>query len=271
MTVFQAIVLGIVQGITEFLPVSSSGHLVIVPEFLSWPAPPVPFDVLLHLATLAAVVVYFAHDLGRIVVSFVAPGRLPTVKARSMRRLGLWLVIGTIPAALAGVLLKDFFESLFESTAAVGAFMLLSGALMLVADLVVSRRNNRRTVASLGLVDAIVVGAFQALAIAPGLSRSGATISGGVYLGLNRESAARFSFLLAIPVILGAALVEAGALVDSMGDGQMGAYLAGAAAAFFSGLLAIAFMLRFLRTHRLRPFVIYALVMGTLVLVLSSI
>jgi undecaprenyl-diphosphatase len=270
-TIFQAIVLGIVQGVTEFLPVSSSGHLVIVPEFLSWPTPPVSFDVLLHLATVVAVVVYFARDLGRIAAAFVAPRRLPPAKARALRRLGLWLLVGTIPAGLAGVLLKGFFESLFASTAAVGAFLMLGGVLMLIADLVVRGQSKRRTLASLGLVDAVVVGLFQALAIAPGLSRSGATISGGIYLGLDRESAARFSFLLAIPVILGAVLVDVGDLAHAMGNGQAGTYLAGALAALVSGVLAIAFMLRFLRTHRLLPFVIYSLVVGALVLGLSLI
>jgi undecaprenyl-diphosphatase len=268
-TIVQAIVLGIVQGITEFLPVSSSGHLVIVPELLSWTAPPLSFDVMLHLATVVAAIVYFARDLGRIVLSYVAPGRLPTVKARAMRRLGLWLVVATIPAALAGVLLKGFFESLFASTTAVGAFMMLTGVLMLIADLVLRRQAGRRTVSSLGLIDAFVIGVFQALAIAPGLSRSGSTMSGGIYLGLDRESAARFSFLLSIPVILGAGLVDAGELLHGVGNGQAGAFLAGGVAALVSGMLAIAFMLRFLRTHRLRLFVVYTLVVGALVLGLS--
>ena len=269
MTIVQAVVLGIVQGLTEFLPVSSSGHLVIVPGLLSWPVPPVAFDVLLHLATLAAVVLYFAPDLGRIVLAYVSPHRLPAARARTLRRLGLWLVIGSIPAALAGVLLKDFFESLFASTAAVGVFMMLSGVLMLIADLVVRRQGRRRAVSSLGLFDVLVIGAFQALAIAPGLSRSGSTMSGGIYLGLDRESAARFSFLLAIPAILGAGVVNAGDLLHGVESGQSAAYLAGGVAALLSGLLAVAFMLRYLRAHRLLPFVIYTLLMGALVLGLS--
>ena len=149
--------------------------------------------------------------------------------------------------------------------------MILTGVLMFIADLVVARQGKRRTVSSLGLIDAFVIGVFQALAIAPGLSRSGSTISGGIYLGLDRESAARFSFLLAIPVILGAGLVDVGDLIHGLGNGQAGVYLAGGVAALVSGMLAIAFMLRFLRTHRLRPFVIYTVVVGAFVLVLSLI
>jgi len=268
----EAVVLGVTQGLTEFLPVSSSGHLVLVPEFLGMSTPTVAFDVLLHLATLVAVVGYFARDWYCMAVAFVAPGRLPGKTAATWRRLAIWLAVGTVPAALAGVLLQSFFESLFASTLAVGIFLILTGCLLTLADLVAGRaERRRRTLDDMGLLDALLIGCYQALAIAPGLSRSGATISGGVFLGLDRPAAARFSFLMSVPVILGAGLVSARDLSAGIQGGDAVAYALGAVAALVSGLVAIHVLLRYLRSHGLWPFAVYAFVLGGLVVVLSLI
>ena len=269
MTVIQAIVLGIVQGLTEFLPVSSSGHLVIVPKLFGWPAPSVTFDVLLHLATLVAVCVYFARELVVLGSAFVAPRRLPAAEVKAGRRLVLWIVVATIPAGLAGVLLGDFFESLFSSTLAVGIFMILTAVLLTIADFVADRMTRVRVLSSMTLVDAVVIGLFEALAIAPGISRSGATMSSGVYLGFGRESAARFSFLISIPVILAAGLLKVGSIASGASSGDLAAYVAGALAAFLSGLAAVSLLLRFLRTHRFRVFAVYCAVVGVLVIIFS--
>jgi len=272
LNILEAVVLGVVQGLTEFLPVSSSGHLVLVPEFLGMPAPPVAFDVLLHLATLVAVGGYFARDWYCMAAAFVAPGRLPGRTAATWRRLAIWLAVGTVPAALAGVVLQSFFESLFSSTLAVGIFLIVTGCLLTLADLVAARaERRRRTLDDMGLLDALLIGCYQALAIAPGLSRSGATISGGVFLGLDRPTAARFSFLLSVPVILGAGLVSATDLGEGIGSGDAVAYVLGAAAALVAGLFAIHVLLRYLQTHGLWPFAVYAFVLGGLVVVLSLI
>ncbi|MBU2603015.1 MAG: undecaprenyl-diphosphatase UppP [Actinobacteria bacterium] len=268
MTVFQAIVLGLVQGLTEFLPVSSSGHLVLTPEILGIPKPSLAFDVMLHLATVVAVGGYFARDIYSMAGAFLWPKRLAPGSVKQWRRLGLWLVIGTVPAGLAGVFLGDFFESLFESTLAVGAFLLVTSILMVIADYVAGRAVATRSVDDMGLVDALIVGCFQALAIAPGLSRSGATISGGMFLGLDRAAAARFSFLLSVPAIGGAGLLNIGEISAGFTDGTA-AYVAGAVAAILSGLFAVHFMLRFLRSHRLRVFSIYTAVLGVFVIILS--
>ncbi|MHB1344242.1 MAG: undecaprenyl-diphosphatase UppP [Thermoleophilia bacterium] len=268
MTVLEAIILGLVQGLTEFLPISSSGHLVLVPELLGIPAPPLAFDVMLHLATLLGVAGYFARDILSMVVSFVAPRRLAPDEVKMWRRLTLWLIVGSVPAGLAGVLLGDFFESLFESTLAVGIFLLVTAVLLTLADLVADRTVKTRTVGDMGLVDAIIVGGFQALAIAPGLSRSGATIAGGTYLGLGRTAAARFSFLLSVPVIAGAGLLNAKDIGGGF-EGSTGVYVAGAVAALVAGLFAVHFMIRFLRAHRLRVFAVYTTVLGVLVIGLS--
>lgn len=277
MSVFEALILGLVQGVTEFLPVSSSAHLVLVPEFFNFPAPTVAFDVLLHVATLVAVVGYFIGDLIKIVVALLRPERMGKDEVRYWRRLFFWLVIGFIPAAVIGGALSGFFEDLFSSTAAVGIFLMVTGLLLFGADSATGRTANRKrggegagaSLAQMGPLDALVVGCYQALAIAPGLSRSGSTIAAGVFLGFSRETAARFAFLLSIPAILGAFLFK----LKDLGGGQGGpggvALLIGFLAAAVSGFLAVRFMMRFVRNHHLRPFAIYALVLGVFVTVLS--
>jgi undecaprenyl-diphosphatase len=319
LTVLQALILGIVQGFTEFLPVSSSGHLVLVPEFFNIPAPALGFDILLHAATLVAVFGYFIQDIAKIVIALVAPRHMQREKAQFWRRLFLWLVIGSVPAGIAGVVFTKFFEGLFTSTMSVGIFLMVTGCLLWGADIALRRvrqgpieggsesatvrRSGSRSepegfplghvpadhgpedepsasssawrrlrgLGSMRAVDALVVGCFQALAIAPGLSRSGATISAGVYLGFDRQTAARFSFLLSIPAILGAALVKIRDISGAFTGATGGAYAVGALAALVSGFIAVFFMMRYLRQHRLRLFAIYTLLLGAFVVVLSAV
>jgi undecaprenyl-diphosphatase len=273
LSVVEALILGLVQGVTEFLPVSSSAHLVLVPEFFNIPAPTVAFAVLLHVATLVAVVGYFVGDLIKIVVALFRPARMSTDEVRHWRRLFFWLVIGSIPAAVIGGALSGFFEDLFSSTAAVGMFLMVTGLLLWGADLasgrVTSRKRGGASLAQMGTLDALVVGCYQALAIAPGLSRSGSTIAAGVFLGFNRETAARFAFLLSIPAILGAFLFKLKDLGGGTGGPGGVALLIGFLAAAVSGFLAVRFMMRFVKKHGLRPFAIYTLVLGLFVTVLS--
>jgi len=273
LTVLEALILGVVQGVTEFLPVSSSAHLVLVPEFFGIPAPSVAFDVLLHLATLIAVVGYFFADVKKMVISVIAPRRMERQEVKYWRRLLAWLVIGSIPAAIIGGALSGFFEDLFASTTAVGIFLLVTSALLWGADLVTARAARiGRDPASAGKMaplDALLVGCYQALAIAPGISRSGSTIAAGVFLGFDRQTAARFAFLLSIPAILGAFLFSLGDIATGMaGTGGL-AYVLGFVAAGISGFLAVRFMMRYLKEHRLRPFAIYTLALGLFVIVVS--
>ncbi len=270
MTLFQAIILGLVQGLTEFLPISSSGHLVLAPELLGIPAPPLAFDVLLHLATAIAIAGYFAREIRNMIYSFLAPARMPRDQVKGFRRLSLWLIVGSLPAGIAGVAFGDFFESLFTSTLAVGAFLLVTSALLVGAELVIGARSGRRQIGEMGFVDAVVVGSFQALAIAPGLSRSGSTIAGGIFLGLDRATAARFSFLLAIPAIGGAGLLKLPGMIAGIGESPA-AYLVGAAAALIAGLVTVHFLLRFLRNRGLWVFAVYTAVLGAFVVFLSLI
>jgi undecaprenyl-diphosphatase len=273
MSVFEALILGIVQGVTEFLPVSSSAHLVIVPSLFNFPAPSVAFDVLLHVATLVAVVGYFIGDVRNMVVALFAPRKMERDRVRYWRRLFAWLVVGSIPAAVIGAALSGFFEDLFSSTAAVGIFMLVTSCLLWGADFVAARAARTERVSTglgkMGALDAVIVGCYQALAIAPGLSRSGSTITAGVFLNFDRQTAAHFSFLLSIPAILGAFLFKLNDLGGSSSAYGGAALLVGFLAALVSGFLAVRFMMRYLRKHRLRPFAIYTLVVGLFVLVLS--
>lgn len=270
MTVLDAVILGIVQGFTEFLPVSSSAHLVLVPEFFGIPAPTLAFDILLHLATLVAVVGYFIGDVRKIVMSVAAPRRMTKPEVKYWRRLLAWLIVGTIPAGLAGVLLGGYFEELFSSTLAVGVFLIVTSCLLTGADLAAGRVGRESLgIERMGAADALVVGCYQALAIAPGLSRSGSTMAGGIFLGFDRQTAARFSFLLSIPAILGAFLVNVGDISGAFGSGDGFAYLMGAVAAGISGFVAVSFLMRYLKDHRFRAFAIYTAALGIFVVIVS--
>ena len=259
-----------VQGFTEFLPVSSSGHLAIVPELFNFPAPTLGFDILVHLATLVAVVGYFARDVGKIIGSIVMPRRMSRQEVKYWRRIFVWLVIGSIPAGLVGFIWADFFEGLFADTLSIGIFFVVTSFLLTGADLALGRvKRDPVQLDKMRGVDALVVGCFQALAIAPGLSRSGATIAGGIFLGFDRPSAARFSFLLSIPAILGAFLFKLKDISGAFTGASGTAYGLGAVAAAVSGFVAVWFIMRYLKEHRLRVFAIYTLALGVFVIILS--
>ena len=263
MTFWQTILLGILQGATEFLPVSSSGHLVIVPYLLGWPQPSLALDAMLHLGTLAAVLIYFRADLARLVA-----GVWRALQQRSLdnpdARLALYLVIATIPGVMTGLLLEDIFEELFSAPAAAAAFLLVTAAVLILAELLSKRE---RLLESLTPGKAAVIGLAQAAAIAPGLSRSGSTIAAGMLLGLRRDDAARFSFLLSIPIILGSGGLQFLKLVTS-GAGSVNWLTVGLAmaAAALVGYAAISSLLALVRRHSLWPFAAYCALLGTLVL-----
>ncbi|HWC32705.1 MAG TPA: undecaprenyl-diphosphate phosphatase [Actinomycetota bacterium] len=264
----RAAVLGAVQGLTEFIPISSSAHLVLVPFLLGWAVPGLAFDVAVHIGTAVAVVVYFWRDIGRILL-----GATRTVLGRgdagdrTFARLLLLLALASIPAAIAGFFLENTFESLFTTSGdvrrigalAVGLFLLVTAALILVAEWAYARRERATSPRDVGTADAVVVGLLQATAIAPGISRSGATISGGMLRGLTREAAARFSFLLSLPAIIGAAIIS---LPDLPANADLGPMLVGTGTSAVTGFAAIAFLLRYLRTRTMRPFAIYCLLLA---------
>jgi undecaprenyl-diphosphatase len=259
-TTLRAIVLGVLQGLGEFLPISSSGHLIVVPWLLGWPDSGLAFDVALHLGTLAAVAFAFWREWVRLIgagLRGVVSGR-PFADADS--RLLLYLALATVPGALAGLALDEWAETVFRSPELVALSMALMGLVLWAADRRASRAGTEEGVS---LRDALLIGMAQALAIVPGTSRSGATISMALFLGHRREAAARFSFMLALPITLGAAVVKVPDLFES--GAPTGPVLAGMLAAAVSGFLAIRVLLAYVRSRTYRPFVYYRFAFAVLV------
>jgi undecaprenyl-diphosphatase len=259
-TTTQAVVLGIVQGLGEFLPISSSGHLIVVPWLLGWPDHGLAFDVALHLGTLAAVLFAFAGDWVRLVSSAVR-GLLRGAPFADPEARLLWLLaLASVPGAIAGLLLDRWAETVFRSPALVAATMSVMGAILLLADRRVSPAGPGAEQVTLG--DAVLIGLAQALAIIPGVSRSGSTISAALFLRYRREEAARFSFLLATPITAGAALVKVPHLVHTA---NLPVVAAGMVTAALFGFLAIRALLAYVRGHDYVPFVLYRFAFSALV------
>lgn len=249
----QDIVLGIVQGLTEFLPISSSGHLVVVPALFGWDQPSLTFDLVLHLGTLLAVMAVYRRDLWELALGVVNRGADP-VKAR---RLLLLLVIGTVPAGVAGLAFGDYFESSFDAPIATCVQLVATALILLAAEWFANRPSPAAR--SIDVPTSGAIGVAQAVAILPGISRSGATIAAALGLGIDRADAARYSFLLSIPAIAGAVATQ----IPDVTNGSFeitSSVVAGFVAATVSGYLAIEGFLKFLRTHSLRSFAYYLLV-----------
>lgn len=263
MNLIQAAMFGILQGITEFLPISSSGHLMLAHYFFGMHEAELAFDVTLHIGTLLAILFYFRADFLELGLGVL--GLKERQEVARLRTLFLHLVIATIPGALAGLLLGRAAEESFRNPLLVAVALAAAGALLLAADRL-GRRN--RDFAAIGLVDALLIGASQALAIIPGVSRSGSTISCGMALGLTRQAAVRFSFLLSAPIIFGAGvhelpkIIKGGLLTD-----QAAVYLTGLAASAISGYLVIAFLMRFIRARSLAIFAWYRFLLAALVVI----
>jgi undecaprenyl-diphosphatase len=273
MTILQALLLGLIQGATEFIPISSSGHLTLVPWLLDWEFEPVlkgAFDVLTHWGTLVAVVAVFWRDLWALLLGglrTLGSIGVARVEADPAGRLAWLIVIGSVPAAVLGVLLEDFFEMLFGTPRIVSLLLLVTAGLLAASEWL-GRKG--REVDQLTWVDALLIGLGQALAIAPGISRSGATIASGLLRGVKRDAAARFSFLLSTPVIVGAGVWQLKDLFES-GDwmAHLAPMLVGFVASALVGYLCIRFLLGFLRKGKLYPFAIYCTVAGIACLVIS--
>jgi len=267
---FRAIVLGAVQGLTEFVPVSSSAHLVLVPFLLAWEVPSLAFDVAVHVGTVLAVAAYFWRELWQIaagILRWAGGSRREQDVARA--RLGGLLIVGSIPAGVAGILLEGLFEELFERPSLAAGALLITAGLLVLAETVYRRADpgRRRDERSISVLDALAIGAMQALSITPGISRSGATITAGMLRGLSREAAARFSFLLSIPAIAGAALV---AVPDFPAGTDPGPVIAATAIAGVTGFAAVAFLLRYLRTRTMYPFAVYCVLLSAVSFVVAA-
>jgi len=265
-SIFEAIVLGIVQGLTEFLPISSTAHLRVIPAFAGWPDPGAAFTAVTQLGTMLAVVIYFRHDLLRIVRTWTRSLREPALRSELDARLGWYLVIATIPISIFGLAFKDQIETGARDLYLIGTALIVLGLVLLLAERVGTRT---RDFDEVGLRDAVVVGFAQALALIPGVSRSGSTITAGLFLGLRRETAARFSFLLSIPAVVLSGLLELGEFGGSEGSDLIALAVA-TAFAFVSGYAAIAFLLRFLVSHTTKVFVAYRVALGAVVIALAA-
>jgi len=268
MSLLQSVVLGIVQGLTEFLPISSSAHLRIVPAIFGWEDPGAQFTAIIQLGTMAAVVIYFWRDLRDVTTTWFRSLTQPRLRSELNARMGWYLIIGTIPIVIFGFLFRHQIENGARSLYLMGTTLIVFGLILGAADYLGSKK---RPVESVNRKDAIVVGLAQALALIPGVSRSGATITAGLIMGLDREAAARFAFLLSIPAILLSGLFELSKEIGSgSGSSGWGAIIVATIVSFVVGYASIAFLLKWLARHTLYIFVVYRVVVGVIILVLAG-
>ncbi|MFQ5900547.1 MAG: undecaprenyl-diphosphate phosphatase [Thermodesulfobacteriota bacterium] len=260
MTPFDAIFLGLLQGVTEFLPVSSSGHLVIAQHLMKgFKQPGVLFDVMLHVGTLGAVLIYFRRDIYSIAGSFFHKA---SSRDKKSRRLALLIIIGTFPTALIALSFKDIFEQLFTSVSIAGVMLIITGCLLFATEWI---KDPARKEGDLTIIDAVIIGIAQGIAIIPGISRSGSTIATGIFRKIDSVVAARFSFLLSIPAVLGAIFLEAKKF-NQLATQDIGVYILGMLTAGLSGLLAITFLMKIIAKGRLKFFSYYCFALGGIVL-----
>ena len=266
MSALEAIVLGIVQGLTEFLPISSTAHLRIVPAFAGWEDPGAAFTAVTQLGTMAAVLVYFRHDLWRITRASLRALRDPAARSDIDARLGLYIVVGTIPIGVFGLAFSDQIETSARSLTLIGCTLIALGLLLLLAEKLAS---HERELDSFKARDGIILGFAQAAALVPGVSRSGATLTAGLFLGFERRAAARYSFLLSVPAVVLSGVFELRKIGEGEDAGAVPTAIA-TVAAFVVGYASIAFLLRWLGNHSTAVFVVYRVALGALVLALVA-
>jgi undecaprenyl-diphosphatase len=269
-SVLEAIILGITQGLTEFLPISSTGHLRIVPAFAGWEDPGAAFTAVTQLGTMAAVLLYFREDLLRISRAWLRSLRDPAVRHELDARMGWYIVIGTIPIGIFGLIFRDQIENGARDLYLIGSALIVLGLLLLVAERVA---RHDRPLEKITTRDGIAIGMAQALALVPGVSRSGATLTAGLFLGFDRPSAARFSFLLSVPAVVLSGVFEFASILGGDDENDhvgLGALAIATLLAFVVGYASIAFLLRFLAHHSTLVFVVYRVALGAIVLILAS-
>jgi len=267
----QAVFLGVLQGLTEFLPISSSAHLRIFPELFGWGDPGAAFTAVIQIGTELAVLVYFRKDIWRIASAWVLSLFKPEYRGALDARMGWYIIVGSLPIVVLGVLFKDVIERDFRNLWIIGCTLIVLGLVLGLADRI---GKNERVIKEMMLRDAALMGGAQALALIPGVSRSGATLSMGRFLGYEREAATRFAFLLAIPAVVGAGLFELQEIGDvgvahpGEADYGWGPTFTATVVSFVVGYAAIAWLLRWVTTRSYTPFVVYRVILGAAVLVL---
>ncbi|MFF9173569.1 undecaprenyl-diphosphate phosphatase [Streptomyces sp. NPDC014793] len=278
MSWFESLVLGLVQGLTEFLPVSSSAHLRLTAAFSGWEDPGAAFTAITQIGTEAAVLIYFRKDIGRIISAWFRSLFDRTVRRDHDAQMGWLVIVGSIPIGLLGVTLKDQIEGPFRDLRITATMLIVVGVVIGIADRLAARDEQggrhrapkqRKTLENLGVRDGLIFGLCQACALIPGVSRSGATISGGLFMGYRRESAARYSFLLAIPAVLASGVFE---VKDSLGGGEVawGPTLFATVIAFASGYAVIAWFMKWISSKSFMPFVWYRIALGVVIIALVA-
>jgi undecaprenyl-diphosphatase len=263
----KAVFLGTLQGLTEFLPISSSAHLRIFPEFLGWGDPGAAFTAVIQIGTELAVLIYFRKDIWRIATMWLKSLRRPEYRGHLDARMGWYIILGSLPIVVLGIFLKDTIEEDFRNLWIIGTTLIVLGVILGIADRVGS---SDRTIKQMQVRHAVLLGAAQACALIPGVSRSGATISMGRFLGYDREAATRYAFLLAIPAVVGAGLFELREIPHGDNSYGWGPTILATVVSFVVGYAAIAWLLRYVTTKSYLPFVIYRIGLGSLVLVLLA-
>ena len=269
MSLLQSIVLGIVQGLTEFLPISSSAHQRIVPALLGWDDPGAAFTAVTQLGTEAAVLIFFRHEIWAIATTWLRSLRDPSLRATTEARMGWYLIVATIPIGILGFAFEHQIETGARNLWLIGTTLIVFALVLGYAD---RRGRHERTIDQLSTRDGVLIGLAQSLALIPGVSRSGATMSAGLLLGLQRPAAAKFGFLLAIPAVVASGVFELKGIVsgEEGGDEPIGYVVVATVIAFLVGYAAIAWFLRYLAHHSVRVFVVYRLALGGLVLALLA-
>ncbi|MEU8109125.1 undecaprenyl-diphosphate phosphatase [Nonomuraea muscovyensis] len=260
---FEAVVLGLLQGLTEFLPISSSAHIRVVSAFFGWPDPGAAFTAVIQLGTETAVLIYFRREIWEIVSIWTRALWTPALRSHHAARMGWYVIVGTIPIAVLGLVLKTQIETVFRDLRLVGTTLIVFALILWFADH--TARNKLTLQKHLSFPHAIVYGFAQALALIPGVSRSGGTITAGLLLDYRREDAARYSFLLAIPAVLASGFLE----LAEIGEGQApewGPTILATVISFFVGYAAVAWFLRYISSHRFTGFVIYRIALGLFVI-----
>jgi len=261
LTILQAVILGLAQGLGEFLPISSSAHLVLIPWLFRWTDPGLTFDIALHVGTLVAVIIYFWKDWWQLIIKGFTDAR--SVKGR----LFWYLVAASVPGALSGFLLEDKAETVFRSPILIATMLILMGVLLYWAD----RRSAKKIeINHITFGTSIFIGISQALAIVPGVSRSGITMTTGLLMGLNREGAARFSFLLSTPIIFGAAVVKLPGVISNSSVINVN-FAIGMLVSCITGIAGIGFLLRYVQTKDFLPFVWYRFILGAVVIMITMV
>ncbi len=264
----KAVVLGTIQGLTEFLPISSSAHLRIYPELFGWGDPGAAFTAVIQIGTELAVLIYFRKDIWRIATMWLKSLVKPEYRGHLDARMGWFIIIGSLPIVILGVLLKDVIERDFRNLWIIGTTLIVLGIVLGIADRFGS---TDKEIKQITLRDAVLMGGAQALALVPGVSRSGATLSMGRFLGYNREAATRYAFLLAIPAVVGAGLFELKEIPDGHNSYGWGPTIVATVVSFVVGYAAIAWLLRYVTTKSYTPFVLYRVALGAATLILVGV